>query len=130
MYEETTRSIRVRVEPLFLEEQSSPAEEYYYWAYDVEIQNLGTYPVQLQERYWQITDSSGYTEEVRGEGVVGKQPVIEPGGSFSYTSSAPLRTPSGIMRGTYFFEADTGELFEVNIPAFSLDSPYAERVMN
>lgn len=130
MYEETTGAIRVRVEPSFIEEQSSPSDDFYYWAYDVEIKNQGMYPVQLRSRFWQITDSAGYTEEVRGEGVVGKQPVIAPGDSFTYTSSAPLRTPSGIMRGTYSLVNDEGELFEVNIPAFSLDSPYADRIMN
>ncbi len=130
MYEETTNLIRIRIEPSFVEEQSSPSDEYYFWAYEVEIKNLGTQSVQLRSRFWRITDASGYTEEVKGPGVVGQEPIIKPGASFTYKSGAPLYTPSGVMVGTYSMQAETGEIFEVKIPAFSLDSPYTERVLN
>ncbi len=130
MYEETTNLIRIRIEPSFVEEQSSPSDEYYFWAYEVEIKNLGTQSVQLRSRFWRITDASGYTEEDKGPGVVGQEPIIKPGASFTYKSGAPLYTPSGVMVGTYSMQAETGEIFEVKIPAFSLDSPYTERVLN
>ena len=130
MYEATTNSIRIRVEPSFVEEQSSPDEDYYYWSYEVEIKNLGMGTVQLRSRYWRITDASGYTEEVRGPGVVGKEPHIEPGAAFTYKSGAPLNTPSGVMVGSYMMQSEEGEMFEVEIPAFSLDSPYTDRVLN
>ncbi len=130
MYEAITNLIRIRVEPSFIEEQSAPADEYYFWAYEVEIRNMGTQTVQLRSRFWQITDASGYTEEVKGPGVVGQEPFIKPGASFTYKSGAPLYTPSGVMVGSYSMQAEDGEVFEVSIPAFSLDSPYAERVLN
>lgn len=130
MYEATTASILVRVEPSFVEEQSSPDENYFFWAYTVEIENLSERSVQLRSRFWSITDSAGHTEEVEGPGVVGKEPVIEPGGSFVYTSGAPLHTPSGVMVGHYVMEAEDGKSFDVEIPAFSLDSPYVQRVLN
>lgn len=130
MYEATTNLIRIRVEPSFVEEQSSPADEYYFWSYEVEIKNMGTQSVQLRSRCWRITDASGYTEEVQGAGVVGQEPIIKPGASFSYKSGAPLYTSSGVMVGTYSMQSETGEFFDVSIPAFSLDSPYAERILN
>lgn len=129
-YEATTRGIRVRVDPDFLEKDSSPDKGYYFWAYTVEIINRGETTVQLMSRHWQITDADGRTQEVRGPGVVGEQPTLEPGESFRYTSGAPLRTPSGIMLGWYRMEAQDGETFDVTIPAFSLDSPYAPRSVN
>jgi ApaG protein len=130
MYESVTRKIRVRVAPKFLEDQSTPEENYFFWAYTIEIANAGDEPVQLKSRLWRITDSRGNREEVRGPGVVGKTPVIPPGASFSYTSGCPLRTPSGIMVGTYQMLDSQGEMFNVEIPAFSLDSPYAVRSVN
>jgi ApaG protein len=129
-YEATTRGIRVRVDPDFLDKDSSPDKGYYFWAYTVEIINRGERTVQLLSRHWRITDADGRTQEVRGPGVVGEQPTLEPGESFRYTSGAPLRTPSGIMLGWYEMEAEDGETFEVTIPAFSLDSPYAPRSVN
>ena len=129
-YEATTRGIRVRVSPSFLEKDSSPAEGYYFWAYTVEILNDGETTVQLISRHWKITDSEGRTQEVRGPGVVGEQPKLPPGESFRYTSGAPLRTPSGIMLGSYQMTGEGGEMFDVVIPAFSLDSPYALRSVN
>ncbi|MDD3444104.1 MAG: Co2+/Mg2+ efflux protein ApaG [Zavarzinia sp.] len=124
MYDKTTRAIRVSVRPTFLEDQSSPDENYYVWAYRVRIENQGEETVQLRDRYWRITDGFGRVQEVRGPGVVGEQPVLKPGERFEYTSGTPLATPSGIMLGTYRMETDAGESFEVEIPAFSLDSPH------
>jgi ApaG protein len=130
MYEALTRDIRVRVEPQYLEDQSSPDESYYFWAYTVHIDNEGDSPVQLKSRHWRITDADGRTEEVRGPGVVGQTPRIGPGQSFSYTSGCPLRTPSGIMLGTYQMIDEDGRSFEVAIPAFSLDSPFTMPTVN
>jgi ApaG protein len=124
MYSSITRSIRVTVKPFYLEDQSSPDESHYVWAYHVRIENQGPVTVQLRNRYWRITDSFGRIQEVRGAGVVGEQPVLKPGETFEYTSGTPLTTPSGIMVGTYQMESETGERFEVDVPAFSLDSPH------
>jgi ApaG protein len=124
MYSATTRSIRIVVRPTYLEDQSSPAESHYVWAYHVRIENQGGETVQLRTRYWRITNALGQIKEVRGPGVVGEQPVLEPGDSFEYTSGTPLGTPSGIMVGTYQMETRDGEMFDVDIPAFSLDSPH------
>ena len=129
-YEATTRNISVKVHPIFMEDDSSPMQNYYFWAYTVEIANNSLKSVQLLSRYWKITDASGRTHEIRGAGVVGEQPMLAPGESFSYTSGAPLRTPSGIMLGWYQMEAEDGETFDVTIPAFSLDSPYTLRRIN
>lgn len=113
-----------------MEDDSSPMQNYYFWAYTVEIANRGDRSVQLLSRYWKITDATGRTQEVRGPGVVGEQPTLAPGESYRYTSGAPLRTPSGIMLGSYQMTAEDGEMFDVTIPAFSLDSPYTPRTMN
>jgi ApaG protein len=130
MYSEVTREIRVTVRPFFLEDQSSPEEMHFVWAYHVRIENQGPQTVQLRNRYWRITDSLGRIQEVRGAGVVGEQPVLRPGEAFEYTSGTPLATPSGIMVGTYQMESESGERFEVNIPAFSLDSPHQSVRLN
>ncbi len=130
MYETVTRGIRIRVTPQYLEEQSTPEESEFFWAYTVDIANESEEMVQLRSRVWRITDGQGRTEEVRGPGVVGETPVIQPGNSFSYTSGCPLRTPSGIMVGSYQMVDAKGQLFDVEIPAFSLDSPFAVRSVN
>ena len=130
MYRETTRAIQVTVEPSFVDDESSPDDGRYFWAYRVEISNLGEEVVRLRSRHWQITDGNGHTEEVRGAGVVGKQPVLKPGETFAYTSGCPLTTPSGIMVGTYQMQNEKGELFSIAIPAFSLDLPDAVRVVH
>ncbi|HWB44175.1 MAG TPA: Co2+/Mg2+ efflux protein ApaG [Hyphomicrobiaceae bacterium] len=130
MYEAVSRSIRVRVVPQYLEEESSPEEGRYFWAYTIDITNEGEETVQLRSRHWRITDALGRTEEVRGPGVVGQTPVLRPGTSFRYTSGCPLETPSGIMVGSYQMTTETGELINVAIPAFSLDSPHAQRSVN
>lgn len=124
MYTDTTRSIQVTVEPMYLDEQSEPEEGHFVWAYHVRIENQGRETVQLRSRYWRITDSLGRTQEVRGSGVVGEHPVLHPGDAFEYTSGTPLPTPSGIMVGSYQMVTSKGEDFDVAIPAFSLDSPY------
>lgn len=129
-YQATTRGIRVTASPHFLDDQSSPMENYYVWAYTIEIVNEGDEPVRLQSRYWQITDMNGQVAEVRGEGVVGEQPLLGPGEGFKYTSGAPLKTPSGVMVGRYQMVTQAGEIFDVAIPAFSLDSPYAVKRFN
>ncbi len=129
-YEAITRGIRIRVEPRYMEEQSSPEDSHFVWSYAVEISNDGSETVQLKSRIWRITDALGRTEEVRGPGVVGQTPVIPPGKSFHYSSGCPLKTPQGIMVGSYQMTDEAGKLFDVAIPAFSLDSPYTRRSMN
>ena len=130
MYTALTRDIQITVMPQFLVERSEPDEGRFFWIYTIEITNLGRQTVQLTARHWIITDGNGGVEEVQGPGVVGEQPVIPPGESFRYTSGCPLTTPSGIMVGSYQMLDEAGRPFEVNIPAFSLDSPFAKRVLN
>ena len=130
MYSETTKSIRVTVVPAFLDEHSSPEDDKYVWAYEVKIENLGEETVQLINRYWSITNSLGQTQTVQGPGVVGEQPILKPGEYFEYTSGTPLSTPSGLMMGTYQMENNDGKLFDVSIPAFSLDSPHQSMRVN
>lgn len=130
MYTSVTRGIRVTVQPVYLEDQSVPAENRYVWAYHVRIENEGKERVQLRTRHWRITDALGRVQEVRGPGVVGEQPVLEPGGSFEYTSGTPLPTPSGIMAGSYGMEAASGAAFDIEIPAFLLDSPHQPMRLN
>ena len=123
MYCETTKSIRVAVEPFFIEEHSKPEDERWVFGYHVTIENLGDDPVQLMSRHWRIVDARGRLIEVRGEGVLGEQPVLEPGVPYSYTSGTPLPTPSAIMSGTYQVLGADRLWFDVVIPAFSLDAP-------
>ena len=130
MYEAVTHGIRIKVEPQYIEEQSSPDDSYFFWAYTIEIANQSDAVVQLKTRHWRITDARGKTEEVRGPGVVGKTPVLDPGESFTYTSGCPLATASGIMVGSYQMQLQDGSLIDVAVPAFSLDSPFAIRSVN
>lgn len=130
MYTAITRDIQITVMPQFVAERSEPDEGQFFWTYTIEITNLGRETVQLTARHWIITDGNGSSEEVQGPGVVGEQPVIPPGESFRYTSGCPLTTPSGIMVGTYRMLDQAGQPFDVDIPAFSLDSPFAKRVLN
>ena len=129
-YEAITRGIRIRVEPKYLDDQSSPEDGHFVWSYTVEINNDGQESVQLKTRTWRITDGLGRTEEVRGPGVIGQTPTIPPGGSFNYTSGCPLKTPQGIMVGSYQMVDPDGKLLDVAIPAFSLDSPFSRPVLN
>jgi ApaG protein len=119
----------VRVRPSYLAGQSDPHEGRWVWAYQVEIENCGNQTLQLLARRWIITDASGHVETVRGPGVVGEQPVIAPGDSYSYASGCPLPTPSGTMEGAFTMTDANGRSFEAAIPAFSLDVP-GGRVLN
>jgi ApaG protein len=130
MYQAVTRGISVTVTPRYMPEESSPEQSRYFFADTVEIINASLERVQLRARHWQITDEHGQVQEVRGAGVVGEEPVLGPGESFSYTSGCPLPTPSGTMQGTYLMETTTGETFDVEIPAFSLDIPRTKRVLH
>jgi ApaG protein len=130
MYRAVTRNIEVTVRPRFLPERSSAEKNYYFWAYTIEIANRGEQAVQLKTRHWRITDAFGRVQEVRGAGVVGEEPLIEPGASFEYTSGVPLTTPSGFMAGSYSMVSAAGEHFDIEIPAFSLDSPDRNRTIN
>jgi ApaG protein len=130
MYQAVTRNIAVTVSPRFMPERSSSEESRYFWKYTIEIRNRGDKTVQLKTRRWIITDAIGQRREVAGVGVVGEEPVLEPGAAFEYTSGVPLPTPSGFMAGTYGMVTLDGERFEIEIPAFSLDSPHAMRTIN
>ena len=113
-----------------MEDQSEPEDFHYVWAYHIRIENQGDDRVQLMRRHWHITDSQGRVHEVRGEGVVGEQPVLEPGEAFEYTSGTPLATPSGFMVGSYQMIDQSGKNFSVSVPAFSLDSPHDLTLVN
>ncbi|MBV9076691.1 MAG: Co2+/Mg2+ efflux protein ApaG [Methylobacteriaceae bacterium] len=130
MYKAVTRGIRVTVEPRYLPEESQPDKGKFFFAYTVEITNMSTERVQLRSRHWRIVDGTGSLQEVRGAGVVGQQPVLGPGETFTYTSGCPLTTPDGTMEGTYTMVGASGQEFEAAIPAFSLDSPHAKRVVH
>ncbi len=130
MYRQVTHDIAVSVEPVYLDHQSEPDESRYVWAYRIVIENQSEQSVQLQSRYWKITDQNGKVDEVRGPGVVGEQPILNPGDSYSYSSGCPLTTPSGTMVGRYQMRSEDGRDFEIDIPAFSLDIPGGKRVLN
>jgi ApaG protein len=130
MYRAVTRQIEVTVEPNFMPERSSAESSRYFWSYTIVITNSGGETVQLKTRHWIITDAAGRQQEVRGEGVVGEQPVLAPGARFEYTSGVPLSTASGIMAGRYQMVSESGEKFEIDVPTFSLDSPDSKRVLN
>ena len=130
MYNAVTQDISVSVEPTYLDGQSMPDQSRYVWAYRIVIENRSDATVQLQSRYWRIIDQNGRVEEVRGPGVVGEQPILNPGDSYSYQSGCPLNTPSGTMSGRYQMRAEDGRDFEIEIPAFSLDIPGEKRVLN
>ncbi|HZW15797.1 MAG TPA: Co2+/Mg2+ efflux protein ApaG [Brevundimonas sp.] len=129
-YEAETEGVLIRVRPSYLAGQSDPDGGRWVWAYQVEIVNLTAVPLQLMARRWVITDGQGRVEEVRGAGVVGEQPVIKPGDSYSYASGCPLGTPTGSMVGGYYMTDASGRSFEAAIPAFSLDVPGERRVLN
>ena len=130
MYRAVTQNIQVTVTPSYLPDKSSAEHARFFWAYKIEIVNLGDITVQLKTRHWRITDAHGRVQEVRGPGVVGEQPVLEPGGRFEYTSGVPLTTATGMMAGSYQMEAETGEIFDVEVPGFSLDSPHNKRILH
>ena len=130
MYTAKTKRITVTVEPRYMADRSEPNEGRFFWAYTIEIANQGNETVQLKTRYWHITDAHGRVQEVRGAGVVGEEPVLKPGENFEYTSGVPLPTPSGFMMGRYGMVTASGERFEIDIPAFSLDHEDSERTLN
>lgn len=129
-YQAETDGVVVRVRPRYLADKSDPEAGRWIWAYEVEIVNLRPDTVQLMARRWTITDALGRAEEVRGPGVIGEQPMIEPGQSHRYASGCPLGTSSGSMVGAYMMQDGKGRRFEARIPAFSLDIPGARKVLN
>jgi ApaG protein len=114
--------ILVEVQPRHMPEQSAPAQGLYVFAYTVTLTNTGDIPAQLIARSWNVNDANGHTEKVRGLGVIGQQPLLQPGATFEYTSGTRLRTATGTMHGSYFFVAEDGERFDVDIPMFVLDA--------
>ncbi|MGI9231468.1 MAG: Co2+/Mg2+ efflux protein ApaG [Methylocystis sp.] len=130
MYVAITNHIQVTAIPDFMPDRSDPEQGRFFWSYTIEIANLGTQRVQLLSRHWLIIDANGRREEVRGPGVVGEQPLLEPGEIFRYASGCPLCAPSGMMQGSYRMTTDNGETFDVAIPAFSLDSPLSKPTLN
>jgi ApaG protein len=119
----TTRDVTIRVSVSFLPEQSEPIKGRWFWAYHIRIENAARQAVQLLSREWTIVDARGGCQEVAGDGVVGEQPVIEPGASFDYVSGCPLSTPSGYMEGLYHMVGADGRSFAVEIPRFPLTAP-------
>lgn len=123
--EAVTRGIRVRVRSAYVPERSDPGANQWFFVYNVQIANEGSEPAQLISRHWIITDANSSVQEVKGPGVVGEQPRLEPGESFEYTSACPLPTPFGTMRGTYQMVTPGGEQFDAEIAAFTLAEPHA-----
>lgn len=127
VFEATTNGMTVQVRVEYMPQRAEPEAGRFIWAYHITIRNHGTRTAQLLKRSWEITDANGYTQRVHGVGVVGEQPVLQPGESFTYSSAAPLGTASGFMVGTYHMRAlPGGEAFDIAVPAFSLDSPFQD----
>ena len=122
--EAVTRSLRVSVEAEYSPERSSPKSQHWFFVYTVTISNEGEDAVQLMTRHWVITDGNNRVEEVKGPGVIGEQPVLHPGESFTYTSGCPLPTPFGMMEGTYQMVTRGGDSFDARIAPFTLSEPY------
>ena len=127
MYSKTTYGITVTVTPYFLDDQSSPQEDHYVWAYQVNIKNSSLNTIKLNHRNWVIIDANGKIMNIQGDGVVGEFPVLQPGESFEYTSGTPLKTTNGFMQGFYLVSQNNGEQLKIDIPTFSLDSPYGKK---
>lgn len=123
----TTNGITVRVSPNYLNEQSQPAQGRWFWSYHIRIENHGDEPVQLLTRHWKITDGRAMVNHVDGDGVVGEQPLLNPGDSHDYVSGCPLGTPSGMMEGQYRFIRADGSTFLAEIPRFQLLAPATAR---
>lgn len=130
IYSRITRDIEITVLPEFAPDRSDEARGQFFWLYTVEIANQGQTSIQVTHRHWKITDANGRLEEVQGKGVVGEQPVLQPGEVFRYTSGCPLPTSSGLMVGTYRIVDEGGDVFEAEVPMFSLDQPSTARVLN
>jgi ApaG protein len=122
--EALTNHVRVEVESQYAAEHSQPFQSHWFFYYTVRISNEGSQSVQLVSRHWIITDAVGHTQEVKGPGVVGEQPMLGPGESFQYTSGCPLKTSTGVMHGTYHMLAQDGAHFDVEIAPFALHEPY------
>lgn len=120
---ENTKNINIQVVPAYIAEQSDPNNDHYVFSYTVTIRNEGDQPAKLLTRHWVITDGDGQVQEVRGEGVIGKQPYLKPGEGFQYTSGTFMNTPVGTMQGSYQMIADDGEKFDAEIPSFTLSVP-------
>ncbi len=118
----STYQFQVQVKPRYLAEQSSPAQGLYFFSYTITIRNTGSVAAQLISRTWNVNDANGRTEKVKGLGVVGRQPLLQPGQAFEYTSGTRLATPTGTMHGSYFCVAEDGEKFDVDVPMFVLDA--------
>src|SRR5262249_37109476 len=129
-YSAVTRQIEVKASPTFMPDRSSPENGYFFWAYTITLTNLGGETVQLKTRHWRITDPNRRPHEGRGPGVGAEQPMIRPGQNYEYTSGVPLPTPSGFMVGSYGMVTESGESFDIDIPAFSLDLPQEARTIN
>ena len=125
-HEATTRGVTVRVSVSFLADQSEPARGRWFWAYHIRIENGGEAAVRLLTRHWVITDGRGVRHSVEGEGVVGEQPLILPGGSYDYVSGCPLGTPTGAMQGSYRMQGADGDSLDIAIPRFPLRAPVGE----
>ena len=122
--EAVTNNVRVEVESQYAPERSQPLQNEWFFHYTVRITNEGDETIQLLSRHWVITDAGGETQDVRGPGVVGEQPVLAPGESFQYRSGCPLKTSTGVMRGTYQMVTEEGDHFDVEIAPFALHEPY------
>ncbi|MGB7206649.1 MAG: Co2+/Mg2+ efflux protein ApaG [Anderseniella sp.] len=129
-YRKITNGIEISVLPLYLDDRSDPSENYFVWSYTITITNQSSLTVTLLTRHWEIIDGNGHRQDVDGEGVVGKQPTLGPGERFEYTSGCPLSTSTGFMSGYYTMEDSNGGMLEVEVPAFSLDSPLAIQTLN
>lgn len=127
MYSKTTNDVTVTVTPYFLDDQSSPQESHYVWAYQVNITNFSSSTIKLNHRNWVIIDANGKIINIQGEGVVGEFPILQPGDCFEYTSGTPLKTTNGIMQGFYLMSQENGKQIKIDIPTFSLDSPYDKK---
>tara|TARA_A100001015_G_C14892359_1_gene672964 strand:- start:229 stop:621 length:393 start_codon:yes stop_codon:yes gene_type:complete len=130
MYSKTTKGITVTVTPYFLDDQSSPQECHYVWAYQVNIKNSSSNTIKLNRRNWVIIDANGKIINIQGDGVVGEFPILHPGESFEYTSGTPLKTTNGFMQGFYLMSQNNGDQLKIDIPTFSLDSPYGKKKLN
>ncbi|HEX5697532.1 MAG TPA: Co2+/Mg2+ efflux protein ApaG [Rhodoferax sp.] len=114
--------LQVLVNPRYLADQSAPEQGQYFFAYTITIRNTGRVAAQVISRTWNVNDSLGHHEKIKGLGVVGQQPLLQPGETFEYTSGTRLRTPTGTMHGSYFCVAEDGEKFDVDVPMFVLDA--------
>ena len=129
-YTKETKNIRVSVKTDFLSDQSNAESKIWVWSYHILIENNGNNIVQLVDRYWKITDETGHIKEVKGSGVIGRQPSIKPGESFEYSSGTPLNKPSGFMFGNYRMINENNESFFIDVPLFSLDIPTIKKILN